>query len=122
MKAFTGHKTMSDGRHIPLSSEECAELWEKIEQAREKRERDMPDEHAALLVMGSAIQRLRDLGWADAVYCPKDGSCFDAIEAGSTGVHRCHYLGEWPTGSWWISDEGDLWPARPILWRARSEP
>ena len=84
------------------------------------REKIMPTEKDALSVLFEAYQRLRELGWNDAIYCPKNGSVFSAIEAGSTGVHECTYTGEWPDGSWWIHD-GDMWPARPILWRKRRE-
>lgn len=79
----------------------------------------MPDDAAALAQMQDAYTRLEKLGWRDAIYCPKDGTTFDAIEAGSTGIHACHYEGEWPKGTWWVSDGYDLWPSRPILWRAR---
>lgn len=84
---------------------------------RAKREADMPTEKDALSVMHLAHIRLRELGWSDAIYCPKDGSRFEVIEAGSTGVFTCHYSGTWPEGSWWIEDAGDLWPSRPILYR-----
>ena len=79
----------------------------------------MPDDKAALNQMHDAYTRLEKLGWRSAIYCPKDGSPFDAIEAGSTGIFTCHYEGEWPSGSWWMEDGGDLWPSRPILFRAR---
>ena len=69
-------------------------------------------------MMFEARQRLMELGWNDAIYCPKDGSEFDAIEAGSTGIHKCHYSGEWPDGHWWIAGDGDLYPSRPVLYRA----
>jgi len=53
------------------------------------------------------------------IYCPKDGTTFNVLEAGSTGIFVAHYEGEWPTGSWWIHDEeyGDLSPSRPILFK-----
>ena len=38
----------------------------------------------ALRMMCDAYQRLKDFGWNDAIYCPKDGSIFDVIEAGSS--------------------------------------
>lgn len=79
----------------------------------------MPDDAAALAQMQDAYSRLEKLGWRNAIYCPKDGSVFDAIEAGSTGIHTCHYEGEWPKGSWWVRDGDDLWPSRPILFRLR---
>jgi hypothetical protein len=77
----------------------------------------MPTERDAIEILHAAYSRLKKLGWSDAIYCPKDGSEFDAIEAGSTGIHKCHYSGEWPDGSWWIAEAGDLWPSRPILYR-----
>lgn len=113
---IVGHKTLRDGSHVPLSRAEAADIWERCEAARLKREADMPDEDAALRVMGQAHERLRELGWKEASYCPKDGSHFQAIEAGSTGIHDCAYDGEWPNGHWWIYD-GDMWPSRPILFK-----
>lgn len=83
------------------------------------RAKRMPDEQAALNVLFGAWLRLKELGWQDAEYCPKDGSEFKVIEAGSTGFHDCVYLGEWPTGGWWVHD-GDTYPSRPILWKPNS--
>lgn len=77
----------------------------------------MPDERAAIRLMNAAFERLKRLGWREAIYCPKDGSTFDAIEVGSTGIHKTHYEGEWPSGSWWIAADGDLYPSRPALYR-----
>lgn len=70
--------------------------------------------------MHDAYTRLTELGWWDASYCPKDGSHFQAIEAGSTGIHDCAYWGAWPTGGWNIFD-GDVWPSRPILFKLYPE-
>ena len=112
-----GHKTMRDehGRlyHEPLTRAEADELWAEVERETARREALIPDQDAALTLLLDAYTRLKDFGWNDAIYCPKDGSIFEAIEAGSTGVHRCHYMGEWPKGSWWIDD----CPSRPILYR-----
>lgn len=72
-----------------------------------------------LLRMFDAYDRLRRLGWREIEYCPKDGTVFEAIEAGSTGVHDCHYDGEWPTGYWWVHAPGDLYPSHPILFRLK---
>jgi hypothetical protein len=77
----------------------------------------MPDERSAIHAMVEAFMRLKELGWNDAIYCPKDGSSFNVIEPGSTGIFRAHYEGEWPKGSWSLEDGGDLWPSRPILFR-----
>lgn len=87
--------------------------------SKAKRAEDMPSEQDALNVMWGAFQRLRELGWREAMYCPKDGSSFLVIEAGSTGTFECHYDGKWPTGTWWIYDSGDQWPSRPILFKPK---
>lgn len=76
-----------------------------------------PEERVLLLEMFQRYESLRKAGWQDIIYCPKDGTSFLSISAGSTGVHSCHYEGEWPKGSWWISEAGDMWPAYPILWK-----
>lgn len=116
-----GHKTYRDGplgfRHEPLRSSEAVVIMAAVEAATQRRAELMPDEQAAIRMMFEARQRLMELGWNDAIYCPKDGSEFDAIEAGSTGIHRCHYSGEWPNGGWWVADDGDLYPSRPVLYR-----
>ncbi len=118
---IVGHKTFSDGaggfRHEPLTKREGEDLWARAEAAREKRAADMPDDKAAIEAMSSAHYRLTELGWRGAIYCPKDGSSFEVIEPGSSGIHRAHYSGEWPTGSWLIEADGDLWPSRPCLFR-----
>ncbi len=75
-------------------------------------------EASALVAMFNAYQALKRLGWGDIIYCPKDGTHFDAIEAGSTGIHDANYEGEWPNGHWWAYD-GDMWPSRPILFRLK---
>lgn len=101
-----------------VSDEEFEKMLADIEKAKQARAEKMPDEKAALTQMFEAYTRLKEIGWKDAIYCPKDGSMFSSISAGSTGIHKCNYTGEWPTGSWWVYD-GDVWPARPILWRPR---
>lgn len=103
-----------------VSEEEFQKLLDSIEKEKNARAEKMPDEKAALLQMFEAYQRLKELGWNDAIYCPKDGTMFSAITQGSTGIHECNYTGEWPKGSWWIYD-GDVWPARPMLWRPRRD-
>jgi hypothetical protein len=90
-----------------------------IEARNRKQAKRMPDEQAALRQMFDAYDRLIKLGWSDAIYCPKDGTTFDAIEAGSTGIHDCYYSGPWPKGSWWIVEAEDHWPCRPVLFRLK---
>jgi len=103
---------------IEISSEK---LWEQIEQSRRDRAEKLPDERACLNAMFEAYQRLQELGWKEAIYCPKDGSVFHSIEAGSTGIHDCHYEGEWPKGWWWVHEANDLWPSRPILFKPKEK-
>lgn len=120
-KKIVGHKTFSDGqggfRHEPLYETEAKEMGKAADAAHMKRIVDMPDEKAALRAMMDAWLRLVELGWREAMYCPKDGSTFRAIEAGSSGVHDCYYQGEWPTGSYWTPADGELWPSHPILFK-----
>lgn len=123
-----GHKSFATGeicpetgmpkmRHEPPTRAEVDAIWTRVEAEKQKRAADMPDEKAALLAMHQAWQRLKELGWREAMYCPKDGSKFQVIEAGSTGIHECFYSGEWPKGHYNIADAGDLWPSHPILFK-----
>ncbi len=129
---IVGHKTFSTGeicpetgfpasRHEPLTRREADALWDAAMAAKAKRAADMPDEQAALRAMCEAFQRLKELGWSEAMYCPKDGSGFKAIEPGSSGIHDCHYQGEWASGSWWVEDAGDMWPSHPCLFKLYPE-
>ena len=126
---IVGHKTFATGRigengfpelrHEPLTRAEADALMAAADAADAKRAADMPTEREALKMLFEAYLRLKELGWNDAIYCPKDGSEFDAIEIGSTGIHSCHYSGDWPNGSWWIAEAGDLWPIHPVLFRVK---
>lgn len=81
----------------------------------------MPTERDAIQILHAAYERLKKLDWNDIVYCPKDGRTFDAIEAGSTGIHTTIYDGEWPDGHWWVLADDDQYPAWPILYRRTEE-
>lgn len=87
----------------------------ELDQAIQKRAADMPMENDALQVMFTAWQRLRELGWRDIGYCPKNGTPFLAIEARSTDIHRCYYRGKWPMGMCETEDGRDMYP---ILFKA----
>lgn len=115
--SYSGSAKMADGTRQVLTPDEAKALWQIVDAADADRKARIPDQATALRLMMDAFIRLKAMGWRDAIYCPKDGTEFEVIEAGSTGVHRCIYLGEWPNGSWWILDSGDLWPSRPILFR-----
>lgn len=76
----------------------------------------MPTAEAALLSMLHAYSRLRTLGWRPAMYAPKDGTPFQAIEAGSCGIFRTWYS---DNGRYcWAEDGGEIYPAHPILFRS----
>jgi len=92
-----------------------------IEIRERERAEKMPDVNAALIQMFEAYTRLKDLGWNDAMYCPKDGTMFDAISAGSTGICPTKYDGEWPTGRYWGYEAGDVWPSHPILFKLQEK-
>lgn len=120
---IVGHKTFLDGKgghyHEPLTRAEGDAIWAAAMAAKDERAKAMPDERTAINVLWGAYQRLRELGWREWVYMPKDGELVDLIEAGSTGIHQGYYSGEWPKGTVWICDEGDSWPSHPILFRRR---
>jgi hypothetical protein len=119
--SVVGHKTFRGGHHEPLRESEADEIIKMTERARDRRAAQMPDETSAIEALFEAWLRLKELGWNDAIYCPKDGTTFDVIEAGSTGIHRCYYDGQWPKGIWWIQGDDDLYPSRPVLFRMESE-
>jgi hypothetical protein len=125
-RKVVGHKTFraDDGngfRHEPLYEDEADEILARCEAAEKRRNELMPDEQAAIELFFDAWLRLKDFGWNEAIYCPKDRSKFQVIECGSTGKHPCIYEGEWPTGTWWIVSDGDMCPSRPALWKPLEE-
>ncbi len=89
--------------------------WERC--AKEQPDHRADGEAEILDAMFQQYKKLKALGWQEIIYCPKDGSRFLSISAGSTGVFPCYYEGLWPKGFWWVEDAGDLWPAHPILWK-----
>lgn len=128
---IVGHKTFDTGeicpetgfpklRHEPLTRAEANAIWDAAMKAKADRAERMPDEQSAINAMFDAYQRLRELGWNDPSYCPKDGRHFKVIEPGSTGIHDANYMGEWPNGSWWLYD-GDIWPSRPVMFKLYPE-
>ena len=100
-----------------MTEDQVRDILRAADNEKAARAADMPDDDAAMRAMHRAYQRLRDLGWAEAIYSPKDGTVFEALEAGCVVPGRCHYMGEWPSGGWWMHSDNDLWPSRPILWR-----
>jgi hypothetical protein len=118
---IVGHKTFATGqrdaagspilRHEPLTRADA--LLEGLDRAKKARAAKMPTEQDAIHALWEAFQRLREMGWREACYCPKDGSEFVIIQAGSTGIFEAHYLGEWPDGYIISHDEHDSYVSRP---------
>lgn len=120
---YYGHMTLADGSHVALTADAAKALWEASDAAQRKAEADFPDEQTALREISRAKQRLHDFGWRDGIYCPKDGSEFEIIEAGSTGVFRARYDGTWPDGMWMTFADGDIYPSSsaPFMFRLLPE-
>lgn len=122
---FSGHFTKYDPihgySHSPMTAEQAQDLWNQIKERDRKRAELMPDEQSAISMMFEARTRLMELGWRDAIYCPKDGTTFDALEPGCTAIQACFYEGEWPNGTYWASDECDMYPSHPVLFRLRAK-
>ncbi len=114
---IVGHKTFRDGplgfRHEPLRRDEAQAMLAHIDAEDRRRTAEMPDEKSALFKLFDAWLRLKELGWKEACYCPKDGSSFQIIEAGSTGIFDAHYSGEWPDGYIISVDDHDSYVSRP---------
>lgn len=115
-----GHKTIDTGerdqhglpifRHEPITEAEASAIWASVEKAGKERAERMPDEKAAISALFEAWQRLKELGWNEPQYCPKDGTSFKVIELGSTGIFDCYYQGEWADGLYMVSDDRDIYP------------
>jgi len=120
---FVGHFTHDDGSHTPMTSEQAEALWQDIEKRLAERRERLPDEKVAIRAMFDAYDRLRELGWREAIYCPKDGTHFQVIENNSTGIFDCAYFGEWPDGHWITFDAHDAYPSSkpPALFRLYPE-
>ena len=115
--SYFGHMTFADGTHRPLTKSEDDAISREFDAWKAETARMMPDESSTLAIMARAYHRMGDFGWRDAIYCPKDGSFFDVVEAGSGGIFRANYRGEWPDGQWWVYSDGDIYSSRPILFR-----
>lgn len=118
---IVGHKTFDTGeicpetgfpmmRHEPLTRAEGNALWARVDAEQKARAERMPDEQAAIRALHDAHTRLKELGWKEPQYCPKDGTRFKVIELGSTGIFDCYYQGEWADGLYMVSDDRDVYP------------
>jgi len=98
------------------TEEQAAAIFAAIDRRDAEREAEMPDTQAALHHASVGMDRLRKLGWADGVYCPKDGAKFALIQWGSTGVHAGFYMGNWPGGHIYCGDF--LVQPEAVMWKA----
>lgn len=121
-KPIIGIACGDDGcRHFEMSELELQTILREASEAKQKRAEDMPTDEDAVRALHRAWLRLKELGWREAMYAPRDGSYFDSIEAGSTGIHNTRVMmlaHEHPT--FWVDADGDSWPARPVLFRIRA--
>lgn len=108
--------TTEDGKRVAIHKSTADAIWASIAAAKAKRLEIMPTEQDARDYLNMAHTRLKELGWMEPCYGPKDRSPLDIIELGSTGIHRGYYEGQWPTGSWWVYDD-DHYPSSPALVR-----
>lgn len=128
-----GHATFDAGerdangfpvlRHEPLTKEVAEALWESAKRAEQDCAERIPDEPAAIRAMFDGWQRLKELGWRDGKYAPRDGSRFRTIEVGSTGIFDGDCTGEWPHCTWTTYDEHDAYPSSqaPALFKLSAE-
>lgn len=100
-----------------MSAEEIEKMIADIERkAAERRER-IPDTQAALRLMFDCCERLKELGWRDMIYAPKDMRAEQVITWGSTGI----FAAQWMGSSWFVEDGGDLWPSDPLMYQPSKE-
>lgn len=131
---IVGHATFDTGeidpetgfpklRHEPLTRAEADALWEAARDAEADRAKRMPDEQAAIRTMFDAWQRLKELGWCEGQYSPRDGTMFKVIELGSTGIFDCDCHGEWPNCTWTTYDDRDAYPSSnpPAMFKLNPE-
>lgn len=120
MIRMVGHdiaKNMMRASELLVMLHQRRAVAEAVDAATTGRATLMPTQDDAILMLFHAHMRLKERGWREAIYCPKDGTEFQMIEPGSTGIFTGAYQGEWPKGSWWLYDGGDIWPAHPVLFR-----
>ena len=121
-----GHKTFRDGsgfRHEPLTRAEGDALWKRAEDSKRARAERYPTEEDAVRGLWDAWYRLKELGWQEATYAAPDRKLKRTVSIGSTGIHDayCETRSSHPIslGKWWWhpSDDGDMWPHEPILYK-----
>lgn len=125
-----GHKTFHEGlgrfRHEPLTRAEADKILAHVQESNLRRRQEYPDERACIVAINEAITRLEELGWQKAEYAPPDRKIKQTISLWSTGIHDayCDHTDSpvhLPRKWWWHpSDDGDLWPHSPILYKDKT--
>lgn len=98
------------------TEEQATQILAAIEQQDQWDHNQMPTEAEALKIFTKAYRRLLELGWKEIMYHPKDGSTFEVIEPGSTGIFPCQFWEQPTRGSFWIMEDGGC-PSHPVLFR-----
>lgn len=108
-----------DGGCQPVSKEFAEQLWADAQARQRTRAANMPTEQKAIEALFEAWYRLKELGWTEASYVPRDGTLCEFIECGSTGIHKGDAD---ENGRIWLHADGDLWPSKPVLFRKVAGP
>lgn len=86
---YYGHKTMTDGSHVPLTKDEADSIWRAVEDAEVKRAQEMPTARDALATLIHAEQRMKELGWwKGGGLGVRPGDECAVAQTGSTGLWR----------------------------------
>ena len=98
----------------PIPENSVLRLLADAQEAKNTRAADMPTEQDAINAINRAYTRLKELGWNDGMYMPKDGTKVTVMQVGSTGTFDCAYVGEWADGFFYVYDGGDVYPSRSV--------
>lgn len=79
----------------------------------------MPTEADAIAQLSAVLYRLKDLGWRERMYAPKDGTMIEVIEPCSVGTFDANY---WDGVGWFSHDAEDSYPSDFIMWRPKKNP
>jgi hypothetical protein len=93
---IAGWAKLADGSRIAISEQDARAMMAQVEANEARKAAAMPTTKEAVSALFDAYDRLRQLGWSEGSYCPKDGSPFAAIQRGSTGIFTGFFDGEWP--------------------------
>jgi len=94
---------MAENSPTEVTPEEFQSILDEMDQSRARRAALMPNQQTAIRALFEAFDRLRELGWREGIYCPKDGSEFEVIEAGSEHAESILALAHNPA---WITLDG----------------